>query len=47
MPQATIIDHSNFFIPIEGYRDLSHLNFKGAKVYSLSLEEKGFVPLLN
>lgn len=34
LPKALLINHSNFKLPENCFRDLSHLNSKGAKIYS-------------
>jgi len=47
LPKVKIINHSNFSIPDFGYRDLSHLNYRGAKLYSEYLRKHGFNILPN
>ena len=42
MPEAILINNTNFTIPEEDYADLSHLNFKGAQLYTEHLKKVGF-----
>lgn len=48
MPNATLINHSDMYIPDFGYGDLEHLNYKGAEIYTTYLREisieNGFRP---
>ena len=39
MPEAVILNHSDIFIPEEGFGDPEHLNRKGAKFYSEYLKK--------
>ena len=42
MPNAILINHSNFKMSENNYGDLNHLNFKGATQYSNFLKVNGF-----
>lgn len=42
IPKAKIINHSNFEMEEEGFGDISHLNYKGAKIYSEFLKKTRF-----
>lgn len=42
LPEALLIDHSNFIIPDKGFRDLDHLNTIGAELYSSYLVSNKF-----
>lgn len=41
MPNAILMNDSNFNIPEYGYADLEHLNHKGAEIYSNYLKQSG------
>lgn len=47
LPEAFLINHSEFKIPDFGFGDLEHLNHKGAKIYSEFIKKNGFGPLRN
>ncbi len=42
LPDALLIDHANFKLPETDYRDLAHLNAKGAKKYTEFLRSDKF-----
>jgi hypothetical protein len=43
LPEAKLIDHSNFNLEPEYFADETHLNYKGAEKYSIFLKEKGYL----
>ncbi len=45
-PEAVVVDHSAFQLSDDHYRDLTHLNYKGAKVYSEFLSKNGLTTSL-
>jgi hypothetical protein len=40
MPNASYLNHANFVLPDSAFSDLSHLNYKGATIYSQYLQEQ-------
>ena len=42
LSNAILVNHSNVKIPENGFSDLSHLNKKGAAIYSNLLKRSGF-----
>lgn len=44
-PNAKVVDHSSFKIPEEGFSDLRHLNYNGAKIYSEFLKRNRFLDI--
>lgn len=43
LPKAHVLNHASLEIPIEGYGDSTHLNYKGAIIYSNFLKEEVFL----
>lgn len=42
LPKAKLINHASLAIPVTGYADTNHLNYKGAEFYSKYLKENGY-----